>query len=493
MKRLIGLLLVIGMLLTLLAACKNGGNEQTTTDTGGGGPVGEEETEYYLDTLPSNDYGENEFRIVTISGNVPKEAEQFGNEVQRALYERDLALMDRYTVEISYEEIPNAADDEAMQTLERLQKGEDGIYHAYITSGKRLMSLATKGILQDMHTIDNLDLEQKWWNQSLNENCAIGGALYCSAGPYSEYYYHAAFAIAYNRTMAEAYGEEDIYGYVTSGEWTIEKMKEICTERGVTTDNGDSVWDKNDLYAIAAFQPGMYGLFAGAGGQFSTTDADGNITVSLNSERSRDIIQKLANLFAAADKGGDCARQSPYNNFKESAELFTGGKALFLYTSTGYINDYLPSTINYGILPLPKYDESQTNYITCAWAESNYCLGVPAVQGMTDIDRAFAGLMIEAYCYLSYEMVRPVKYDKIMKYQVATDESVSTVMDLIFDTLYFDANLMFDFGSNKEQKIEGTRTLVATTIFHNSTGEYSSKYDTLKPMIETALNELLKK
>ena len=480
MKKLLCLLLVCCM-LPVFAACA-GDDQPSPDDSSGeqtaGGSVADqtEEEPYYLETLPDNGYGEDVFRIMTIAGNIPLEANAFKSVVAKALYERDVALEDYYSIGIEYTTMQN--DTSALADMRTAVQGGSGTFHAFITNAERLMTLAAEGLTEDLNNVENLSMEREWWNQSLNRNCSINGKLYCSAGPYSEYFYHAAFCLAYNKTMVSGFGMNDLYTLVLSGDWTLDAMYSMCTDYGVTQDNGDGVWDEKDRYSIAAFQVGMYGLFAGAGGNFSVTSDTGEIEIGLRSEESQRIIEKIISVFNSDSVKSD----SVYNNYRESANLFTSGNALFLYTSTGYINDYLPSSqIDYGIIPLPKYDSNQTSYISCAWPASNFCVSVPT--GKKPIQQAFTGLMLEAYCFLSYEIVRPVKYDSVLKFQVFHDPTASELLDLIFQTLYFDLNLVFDFG--------GSRTLVSDTIRKNTLGEYVSGYDGIVGEITDDINRIL--
>lgn len=479
MKKILCILLALCTLLTV-SACTNRPNDSKpeSSDTGESREVPPEETEepYYLDTLPGNDYGESVFRIMTIAGNIPLEANTYKSEVTKALFSRDVALEDHYGVGIEYKSMQNNAS--AIADLRIAASGGDGVFHAFITNAERLMTLAAEGLTENMNDVQNLNMQKTWWNQSLNRNCTINQNLYFSAGPYSEYYYHAAFCLAYNKTMAEAFSLGNIYDLVLSGKWTLDEMYSMCLEHGVTADNGDGTWDEKDRYSIAAFQVGMYGLFAGAGGQFSVLSNSNQVEVGLRSEQSQAIIQKITRVFNSRTTHSDAV----YNNYRESANLFTGGNALFLYTSTGYINDYLPSSqINYGIIPLPKYDLSQTEYVSCAWPASNFCVSIPV--GKNAMQLAYTGLMLEAYCFLSHEIVRPVKYDSVLKFQVSRDPQASELMDLIFNTLYFDLNLVFDFG--------GSRTLVSDTIRKDTLGEYTSSYDRIIGEIENDIGEIL--
>ena len=451
------------LLLLCLALSAVGCGNRGETPAEGSGASGEEttppETEetYYLDTLAPNDFGENVYRVMTIQGNIPNPKAYDGNDlVDQALLSRDIAMEDYYGITFGYTSMEN--NNTAVADMQVAAMSQSGVPHAFITSAIRLMNLAANGYVANLNSVDNLDLDQRWWNQSLNNNVMFRDALYCTAGPYSEYYYHSALCLAFNKTIAAAHEINGIYDLVLNDEWTLEKMREFCTEYDVTVDKGSDGMDESDTYSISAFYGVMYGLYAGAGGKFSTINDEGEIEVNLVTEESQAILGDILKIFKK-----DVTTY--YGDYKPSADIFTAGKALFLYTSTGYIHDYLPgSSVDYGIIPTPKADTAQENYITCAWPSSNYCVSVP--YGHVGDAKAFAGLMLEAYCFLSYEHVRPVKYDSVLKYKVSIDPTASQIMDLLFETLYFDMNLVFDFG--------GSRTLIRTTIQNDSLDSFTS-------------------
>lgn len=453
-----------------LAGCKPSTHQQTEKETES---PESEEPGYYLDSISDNIYGENVFRIMTIQGNIPNEEKSEKNVVGKALYTRDVKLEDRYAVSIQYTTVKN--DSSAVVDMQNAVMNSEEHFHSFITNAERLMQLAASGFVANLNDVENLNMEKEWWSQSLNQNCTINNVLYCSAGPYSEYYYHAAICLAYNKSIASAHEGMDIYNDVLDGTWTLEKMKTYCVDSQVTNDdNGDSFWDERDTYAISANSSLMYGLFAGAGGVFSTKDENGNIEVPLASEQSQAILERILTVFRS---------DNVYSNkFKESADQFTNGKALFLYTSTGYLYDYLPSSkIDYGIIPLPKYDLTQKEYITCAWPTSNYCVSIP--KGLSDDEKAFAGLMLEAYCFLSHELVRPAKYETVLKYQVAVDPTSSELMDIIFRNMHFDMNLIFDFG--------GSRSAVQNVIKSFSLGRFSSVIKGIQGEIDSDIAKLI--
>lgn len=479
MKKLICLVLALCCMLPFAVGCASCGKKPPVESTGSentaaGEPTTEEK--YYLDTLPDGVGDLDTFRIMTIQGNIPMEPNEGAqNQVAQALWARDIRMEDHYGISFSYRPVENSNKAVEDMRIAATNQDKSNSVHAFITSAMRLMNLSASGYTQNLNAVENLDLNRRWWNQSLRETLNLGGSLYCSAGPYSEFYYHAAICLAYNKQIAADHGISGLYDLVDSGDWTLEKMREFCTEYDVTQDVGDPGMNEEDFYSVSAFNGIMYGLFAGAGGNFSTINDEGRLVCNLTKSEDEALVSRLADIFRADTT-------TYYGNYEPSANVFTSNHALFLYTSTGYINDYLPSSrVDYGILPLPKKDEMQTDYVTCAWPSSNYCVSIP--YGLDEENRQFAGLMLGAYCFLSYEIVRPVKYDRVLQAQVATDTDTQRMLDLLFDTLYFDLNLVFDFGQS--------RTLISETIRTGETGQYMSSAKNNAGKVTDDINKLL--
>lgn len=389
------------LMLSLLAGCKSKApatetDEPTDTDATG--------EPYYPDTLPRSDYAEfDKIKIATIDSNImPEEMPDNADMVDEQKYWRDYQLQKDWNMTISYHEVKNGIDsEEAMYMLNLVQQNSSEV-DAFIQQPDNLMTLAINGAVCNLYGVKTLDLSREWWSQSMNQNLVFNDSLYVTAGPVAEWYYGAVLAMAYNKTLAEAEGIPSLYDTVLAGEWTLEAMQTIITEHNLT--------DKPEgKYAISfASGVGPYGLFASAGGHFAAIDEDKGIIVDLASTSN---VQLLEAILKAFDRD-----QTIYGNIKVTSDAFIGAKTLFYYTTVGYMELYLPSSgIDYGIIPCPKYDVKQEKYISCAWPSSSYAMAIPSYEQGRQLE--WVGLVMEAYCYKGMEMIKPVKYDTLLKYQ----------------------------------------------------------------------------
>ena len=459
------LFLVFCMLVGLLAACKDEKEE--------GGQQSEEEVESdVLDIYDKTLYENETFNVMTIDGMYANLGVD-GTVVEAALYTRDQRIQDYFDIDIAYSYFENN-DNKAITAITNLL---DGGYemNAFITSAKRLVRLAMQGKIENLKNVNHLELENDWWCQALNQNCEFSGAQFVAAGPFSELFYHAALCLAYNNDMITKYEMPDIISMVDAGTWTLEEMYKLCTEYGVTTDLTGDGMNAEDQYAVAVSTPFLYGVYASCGQNFSTLDEEGKIEIKLATDTSVTVLEDLINLY----KPEICYMQGIHS---DAEKMFTAGRSLFMYNSTGYMIDTLPgSTLDYNIIPCPMYNEAQKNYVTCAWPDSNYCVAIQ--KGLSENDLGFSGLVLEAYCHLSDIYVKPAKYDTILGLRLAQNPDTGRMLDIIFDTLYFDLNLIFDFG--------GTQSIITERLSQSNLGRFTTLIQKASGSVQSDIQNLI--
>ena len=95
----------------------------------------------------------------------------------------------------------------------------------------------------------------------------------------------------------------------------------------------------------------------------------------------------------------------------------------------------------YGILPMPKYDAAQQNYLTTLIDEVSM-FGV--MRPVPEDELEFVGILFTALNAESYREVYPVYYDVALKNKYSEDPETAKMIDLIMDGRTFD--LGFTFG-----------------------------------------------
>ena len=120
---------------------------------------------------------------------------------------------------------------------------------------------------------------------------------------------------------------------------------------------------------------------------------------------------------------------------------FTEGRVLFNTAGLVRVTVFRAMETNFGILPLPKYDESQKEYNSMV---SIGCANSIAIPTTANAERS--GAVIEALSAESYYTLTPAYYDIVLKTKNARDDASSEMLDIIFDNRVFDIAYMFDWG-----------------------------------------------
>jgi hypothetical protein len=85
---------------------------------------------------------------------------------------------------------------------------------------------------------------------------------------------------------------------------------------------------------------------------------------------------------------------------------------------------------------MPKFSENQKSYYSYVQDQVS-CYGISAVVGDTERQEMLAAVL-EAMAYHSYLLVRPAYYETALSERYMQDPQSKEVLDMIFDTLYFD-------------------------------------------------------
>jgi hypothetical protein len=136
---------------------------------------------------------------------------------------------------------------------------------------------------------------------------------------------------------------------------------------------------------------------------------------------------------------------------------FDSGRALFYLVPLSLAKTFRETEVDFGIIPLPKLDEVQKDYITLNWAGF---MSVP----LTVSDPAFVGSVVELLGYYNSEIVIPAFYDILLGQKISRDDDSVKMLDIIFN------NTVYDLGVNL-----GMYSILNTVV--SSTGkEFTSYY-----------------
>ena len=178
-----------------------------------------------------------------------------------------------------------------------------------------------------------------------------------------------------------------------------------------------------------------YALYYGAGGMFVTT-VDGTPELTYTDREVTDIYEKIYNLIVT-ENAYYVTDEALYDSM---FEVFSEGRALFSTLTLRLISQYLTEMEDdYGILPEPKYDTYQEEYLSFVNGSTSLVM-----IAKTESDPSFVGAIMEAMATYNYAKVTPNMFQVVTKLQTAQDPESAAMVDLIIRNRVFDMGYFAD-------------------------------------------------
>ena len=405
------------------------GGEVTSTDTESTAPETEKP---FLDDLGEYDFGGKDFTmLVRASRNdLICPDEETGDVVNDAIYERNRKISERFKVNIKS---VGLEDDSGIwnQTLEGDVMSGSGDYDVVMPD--YWWGCETRGLFLNMLDYDAFDFSKPYWCAGWNDSAEIYGQLYSAVGSMSLDLIRMLEVIYMNPKLIDSLSLENPYDLVEEGKWTLDKLLEM-SNAALSDLNGDSEYKISDDRLGYAFdlQAGR-ALFASAGMKLATRTSDGSYEYKFMNEGFVDMYNKIYKIINSEKscyymKNGqtDLATGTDLNS------IFKAGNLLFLGAQIGNTDKLRDMNDDYGIIPTPKLDEKQKDYVT-------YNLGTYYMAILkTAKDPEMSAVMLEALNAESYKSVVGTYFDTALKGKYSRDEKTAEMLDLILGNAFFD-------------------------------------------------------
>jgi len=449
-KKILSLLLALLMVCTVLAACgsKKDVKETQSSETGNVGVDEFAEVNAYVEGLVASQgtFGGKTFTIIgSPRAIVAEDQEETGNLENDALYKRQRDLEDYFDIEIEFVEskgVDSGYENTGAETADKVRTDVMSSLASYDLINGNLMTcgriMLNNGSIAPVGDISPLDFSQSWWLNDLEEQFTISNQLYFLTGKIAPSHYGDAACILYNKDVAENFDIPDLYSIVKSGDWTFDKMVEIAS----VIDAGSDIY----RYHVSGASGGLTYYF-GAGFDLAQTDEEGHLYIakSLTSEQS-DFIDKVASVFkdtkATANGQIMYERGETFTFGEDATDGFIDGKILFHTTTMGDPSALREKDVEFGILPVPKKDVDQKEYISLATAWMT--AGVYFETVLTDVE--MTATITEAMAALSAKHLEPAYYEKALKGRGTYDTDSRDMLDLIYKTKVIDLADTYQWG-----------------------------------------------
>ncbi len=436
-KKTMTLLLIMSVLLGIFAACQKGDGtgDNSSKPAGTAGPggtnAGTDAKEEYV--FPDEKLDGYTVKIFSIMGPQTTwltfpyfDTEDSSSKISTAIYQRNAQIEE--TLECKIEE--TNADASNVELWASLLAEDTDEYQAGVDYSWNSITRAGLNYLVDFGTIDSIDLSKPWWDQNINNAYSLNGHVFVTSGSAMTSSWDEIFVLYFNSTVAgNIDGEMDLYQEVKDGQWTLERFCQLITA-GDNDLNDPGAEKEHYGFATQAFY--AVPSFMGTNNvTYGILNSDGKIENNTSSDRFINTVQTLAERLPESD--------SIYYGDAEVDTMFMNGETFFMQECIGAMaNMRNLSEFDYGVLPMPKFNESQEQYYSYSGAQ--YLLFIP----YTNANVEKTGVVLEAMMGLSeYTLKQTYIEDMLGQIYSRTPEAAEMMNEYILP------NTLYDIGGRQ--------------------------------------------
>lgn len=448
MKRRSICILLLVALLTATTGCSQAEQDTETktnvqTDTETTRETDPLQAEY--DALTVEDYGGYTFRIMNSPSNFAYSDvvvdELTGEALNDAVYNRNLAVCDALNIQLTLTE---AQWSSGVQTARAFILANSDEQDIVCNEAASISPIVVEGLLQDANTIDSLHLDSTWWDHNAIESANLGEHVYMMWGDMHLMLYECYYPVVFNKNMIENVGLDDLYPIVREGKWTFDLMNTYM-ETAWQDMNGDGKYMiGDDQFGLAIQDHGTTSFFVAGGVSLFTKDSDNMPVFTGLTESYEAVFSKLGStIFSNKDNLLRAGTPLSISTNEEPVHAGFGiGASMFYVEPLGSIKKFRDVDFEVGLIPMPKFDETQAEYISYIYHGAD-AVTIP----VTNADAERTGVILEMFGAKSRQIVRSVYFDTTLDFKYIQDQQSSEMLDIMFSNGVFDLGSIYQWGS----------------------------------------------
>ncbi len=429
--RILAATLAAAIFIGVTVSCAEGSQKTAATETEAETTVAETTT--ILDTLPKVD-----LKGLTVRALARKNSwwqlteisatELNGEVINDAIYNRNLKLESTCNIKFLAEHV-----DSVGNTIRALIMANDSTYEFILANMNESATLAGDGMLINLYSIPTLDMSNPAWDQNANEYFSIAGKLYYGVSDISLGKNEAIWCYMFNKRLIKDFALDDPYQLVREGKWTFDVSHQMMTVATADLNGDGKITADADRYGLATHEVNYYALLIAGGEPLARAGSEGVPVITAGSDRFISVYDKIVLLFT----------QNDMTLIEYEGKAFMAGRALLCGQVLACVRLFRPMEDDFGIIPLPKYDELQKQYYSYVIPYDIFSASVP----VTANDLEVSGYVLQALAILSDYYITPAYYDITITGKGLRDEESAEMLDIILDSTVYDLARMYDWGA----------------------------------------------
>jgi len=408
--------------------------------------------------------------------------EENGDPINDSIYQRNRAVEEAIGIKVKAHEIDVSGRNIAGELTKLILAGDDLVDAGFVLGAGMQAMTGTGDMVYDLKDIETLDLSKSWWDQQSVEELAILDANYLVTGDISLYSNFAPNVNFMNKKLAEDYSLDNPYEMVRKGTWTFDRMIEMCKAVGGDLD-GNGTLDINDRYGMACSAAMLVTMMTEADIFLTELDKENIPVLTANGEKTVSFIEKMVPFLTTKPY---TTLNTDYTGFSNVfADVFvpmlSENRALFYNNQLLVAMNLRDMEADFGILPGPKYDEAQDEYIVTS---SSYWITFVTVP-VTNPDLDMTGIVLDTMGYYSQQLVTPAYINTTVMNKTLRDDDSAEMLELILDSRHYDLSHYYLWGS-----VNGIATSLVNARSTDWASQYASKEATVQAAIDATIAQI---
>jgi ABC-type glycerol-3-phosphate transport system substrate-binding protein len=464
------------MLASLLCACSN--PSATTSDAGQSSQesVGSGEE---LPDIPADVKFSGEDFDILVSGTLKysdfdvEDNDGSYETVNEAIERRNAYIVDKYEVKINTTSKYGTSfgDGPGYKAVYNDYQSSDCLYDICMVGTYDAAQLALGLLLQDLNDTPYVNLNKSWWDQKANEDLSINGVVYFQTGDISFIDNICTHMIMFNKDLIKELGLASPYEIIDADEWQYDKMLEYIRAASKDLDgNGES--DQRDRYGLLTWNDVIHQALHSSRHRVATINENGYMGLTVYNATTVDLIGEYTDLFYNKDIAFNysirVASQDEWDTVRKS--MFDNGQALFYTTLFTTVPKHRDTMTDFGIIPYPKFTETQEDYGHYISATHSQMLCIESICENLEM----VGVILEDMAYMSKKLVTPAYYDDTLIGKNVRDEESIKMLDIIFSSRVFDVGIYYKIGSGS------TVAANLTALLSSGQNNFASRYESFR-------------
>ena len=425
-----------------------------------------------------------------------EQKELANDNVLDAIYDRNINIEDRLGVDLvfvpMYAAYGEGVREEFLRKIDSVRLAKSHDYDLIATYARTEAGLAIRGHLQNFSKIDTsyINLEKPWWPQELVDTVSFGNnSYYFISGDMSTNVLHMMHCIFINKDLFTDLKLDIPYTAVREGKWTLDMMIELTKDQWIDLD-GNNVQSKDDRLGFCALNYVCDSFYPGSNMKYFEKDDKEMIKVSADytSAKAVKMFDKLANWAQSNAIWVTASSISPEEKSNETRKLFQKGNTLMWMEHACYAESSLALgkvNFSYGMIPIPKYEESQVNYYTGMgnpWSLYGIYIDLDT-RGDRQETLSMMTAVLECYASEGFRLTTPQIFEVNMSLKYAESKEETDMFEYVRSGIVFDLGKIFSAETNNLPE-------VASNVIVTNTS-WSAKYESILPAAQEKLRKIV--